>query len=76
MNIVLVSVHCFIHLGLGPGQVETGPFFPVEVEEKGYFCEYWISPAFQTCLKLKKSKTKTNIFLLDGRYFERGGNTS
>ncbi|CAN0554897.1 unnamed protein product, partial [Ectocarpus sp. 12 AP-2014] len=40
-------------------------------EEQGYFCEYWISPNFQTCLKLKESLTKTNVFLLEGRYYER-----
>lgn len=56
------------------GQVDRGEYFPVETEEQGYFCEYWISPNFQTCLKLKESltKTKTNVFLLEGRYYERG----
>lgn len=46
--------------------------YPVEVEENGFRCEYWISPTFQTCLKLKESKHKTNVFLIDGRYYERG----
>lgn len=58
--------------GVGSWQVDTGDYFPVEMEEKGYFCEYWISPMFQTCLKLRKSKHKTNVFLVDGRYYERG----
>lgn len=60
-----------------PGQLDTGDYYPVEVEDKGYFCEYWIRPSFQTCLKLKKSDsdTKTNVFLLEGRYYERGGNS-
>lgn len=61
-----------LRIRLGPRQVDTGPYFPVKVEEKGYFCEYWINPAFQTCLKLKKSPHKTNVFLLEGQYYERG----
>ncbi|CAM9865198.1 unnamed protein product [Ectocarpus sp. 12 AP-2014] len=55
----------------GKMQVDRGEYFPVETEEQGYFCEYWISPNFQTCLKLKESLTKTNVFLLEGRYYER-----
>ncbi|CAM9986485.1 unnamed protein product, partial [Scytosiphon promiscuus] len=55
----------------GSMQVDKGPYFPVEAEEKGSDCEYWINPNFQTCLKLKESATKTNVFLLKGRYYER-----
>lgn len=53
-------------------QVDRGEYFPVEPEEKGSYCEYWIHANFQTCLKLKESATKTNVFLIEGRFYERG----
>ncbi|CAM9346895.1 unnamed protein product, partial [Hapterophycus canaliculatus] len=52
-------------------QVDRGQYFPVELQETGSYCEYWINPNFQTCLKLKESATKTNVFLIEGRYYER-----
>lgn len=73
MLIKYLSLAVFVpHIRLVPEQVDTGEYFPVEMEENDYRCEYWISPSFQTCLKLKESKHKTNVFLLDGQYFERG----
>lgn len=52
--------------------MDRGDYYPVEPEEKGSYCEYWINPNFQTCLKLKESATKTNVFLIEGRFYERG----
>jgi len=54
--------------------VDIGDFSPVQLN-KGYFCEYWINPRFQTCLKLENSVSK-NIFLIGGRYYERGEGAS
>lgn len=56
------------------GQVDIGEFLPVQLN-KGYFCEYWINPRFQTCLKLEDSVSK-NIFLIGGKYYERGEGAS
>lgn len=55
---------------LSSGQVDVGELSPVQMN-KGYFCEYWINPRFQTCLKLENSESK-NIFLIEGQYYERG----
>lgn len=53
-------------------QVEEGPWMPVEVEDADVYCEYWINPKFQTCLRLNSKKHHTNVFLIEGKYYERG----
>lgn len=53
--------------------MEKGPLSEVETQEKNY-CEYWIRPVFQTCLNLERGKKhKSNIFLLEGKFYEQGG---
>lgn len=44
----------------------------MDVEDEGVLCEYWINPKFQTCLHLHSEKHRTNVFLLEGKYYARG----
>ncbi|CAM9647952.1 unnamed protein product, partial [Laminaria digitata] len=54
----------------GKMQVDEGPWLPVQVEDEDVVCEYWINPKYQTCLRLN-SKHHTNVFLIEGKYYER-----
>lgn len=53
-------------------QEDVGDLLPVEIAPPGTSCEYWVHENFQTCLELKKPWASRNIYLIDGKFYERG----
>lgn len=62
---------CCVFVGLC--QVDVGKYVQVYPAEEGTQCEYWINDRFQTCIDLILDKETSNVYLLNGQYFQRGG---
>lgn len=51
-------------------QVDVGELVPVERRED--VCEEWIDERFLTCLHLVLGTSRTNVYLDDGQFYQRG----